>query len=228
MGVLHALLRNQGAIHAALWNELAEQVCDLWRSVQERRQRGERVVPIIELLKFRIQGLAKNKWNGESLTQIRILSSADGIDGADGSTLSTLARASAENMTSMTFTVPSSSFCVSSFRSLRNKLTSPFRVTLKGKIVDLQGTELSQSGQPKRVFDLLDNSGLYIKCCAQKHNCESTALHNYQEIVVYFGTGRGPIGGSPGMVYLMKDAMIIPVGQPSPLNSGKVEQLAIL
>ena len=38
----------------------------------------------------------------------------------------------------------------------------------------------------------------------------SGALQNRRKIICYFGTGRGPIGSSPGMNYLMKDAMIIP------------------
>ena len=60
-----------------------------------------------------------------------------------------------------------------------------------------------------------------------EHNAESSALQNFQEVVVYYGTGRGPIGHSKGMLYLLKDAMIIPVGQPSLLSAGKSEQLSI-
>ena len=60
-----------------------------------------------------------------------------------------------------------------------------------------------------------------------KHNAESAALQNYQEVVIYYGTGRGPIGSSKGMFYLLKDAMIIPIGKPGLLNSPKAEELAI-
>ena len=68
---------------------------------------------------------------------------------------------------------------------------------------------------------------MYITCCALKHNVDSVALHSFQEVVIYNGLGRGPMGITKGMLYLMKDAFIIPVGQPSPLSITKMEQLNI-
>ena len=127
----------------------------------------------------------------------------------------------------MGYAIPPSDCCVTVFRSLRNKLTPPFRLTLKGKVVDLQPVEYSQVGNPKRVFDLVDNAGMYITCCAMRHNAESAALQNFQEVVVYYGTGRAPIGNARGMLYLLKDAMIIPVGQPTLLSASKTEQMVI-
>eukprot|EP00959_Pyramimonas_sp_CCMP1952_P299810 6270862-Pyramimonas_sp.AAC.1 len=60
-----------------------------------------------------------------------------------------------------------------------------------------------------------------------KHNAASQALRNFQDVVVYYGTGRGAIGSSKGMLYLLKDAMIIPIGQPSLLGTARTEQLTI-
>ena len=133
----------------------------------------------------------------------------------------------ADNLLKMPFAVPPPDCCVTDFRALRNKLTPPFRLTVKGKIVDLQGRELSQSGNPKRVFDLVDGSGLYFTCCAMKHNADSRALENYQDVVLYFGSGRGQIGSSKGMLYLMKDAFIVSIGTPSLMHAPKTEQLTI-
>ena len=76
-------------------------------------------------------------------------------------------------------------------------------------------------------FYIVDNAGVYSTCCAMKHNAESGALQNFQDVVVYYGTGRGPIGTSKGMLYLLKDAMVTPVGQPSLLSAAKTEQLSI-
>ena len=113
------------------------------------------------------------------------------------------------------------------FRALRNKLTPPFRLSVKGKIVDLQGMVTSQGGNLKRIFDLVDGSGLYFTCCALWHNADSPALENYQDVVIYLGSGRGPIGSSKGMLYLMKDTMIISIGKPSLMSAPKTEQLWI-
>ena len=94
-------------------------------------------------------------------------------------------------------------------------------------MTDVQALEMPQGGNAKRVFDLVDNSGVYFTCCAMEHNAESAAIQNFQEVVLYFGTGRKPIGTSKGMLYLLKDAMIISVGQPNLLSTAKTEGLLI-
>eukprot|EP00959_Pyramimonas_sp_CCMP1952_P302255 6324287-Pyramimonas_sp.AAC.1 len=68
-----------GPISACFWGELAEDVCGMWREAQERRARGEVVACVVEVDRVRIQGVAKNNWNGESLTRIRTLSSIEGV-----------------------------------------------------------------------------------------------------------------------------------------------------
>ena len=221
------LVDKTGPISACLWGDIAEDICGVWRQVQERRQQGEAATCVVDLSKVRIQGAAKNSWNGECLTRVRTLTSIENVNGEGGTTLKALPRATSDNCINATFTVPPSDCCVSVFRSLRNKFSPPFRLSVKGKVVDLQSMEMSQGGNAKRVFDIVDNAGVYFTCCAMKHNASSSALQNFQEVVVYFGTGRGPIGNSKGMLYLLKDAMIIPIGQPSLLSAAKTEQLTI-
>ena len=211
----------KGPISGCLWGDLAESVCRMWNEVQERRARGEVAACIVELDQVRIQGVSKNSWNGESLTRIRTLSSVGAVGKDLGTTIARVPQATTDNLRSMTYAVPPAECCVSIFRSLRNKLSPPFRVTLRGVVVDAQPMDTSQGGNPKRVFDLVDKYGTYVSCCAMKHNAESAALQNLQEVVLYYGTGRGPIGNARGMVYLLKDAMIIPVGQSSLLSTGK-------
>ena len=60
-----------------------------------------------------------------------------------------------------------------------------------------------------------------------RHNADSPALENYQDVVIYFGSGRGAIGSSKGMLYIMKDAIIISLGKPSMMTTPKTEQLCI-
>ena len=47
-----------------------------------------------------------------------------------------------------------------------------------------------------------------------KHNADSPAQVGFQEVVVYLSIGRGPIGSSKGMLYLLKDTMIVSVDSP--------------
>ena len=131
------------------------------------------------------------------------------------------------NLTSAAFRIPPADCCISAFRLLRNRLNSPFRLKIKGRVADLQSLEQSQGGNAKRVFDIVDNAGLYITCCAMKRNVDSSALRDNNEVVVYFGTGRGPLGNSKGMLYLMKDAFIVGVSGSTTSSMPKTEQLSI-
>ena len=208
--------------------DAAEEICSIWRQVLECRSRGEVSPCVIDLCNVRIQGLARNDWHGESLTRIRTLMSIDGVGPEGGTTVKVLPEATTASLTKVsTLAIPSSDCCVSAFRNLRNKLSPPFRLSVKGKVTDAQPLEMSQGGNPKRVFDLVDHSGVYFTCCAMEHNAESAAIHNFQEVVLYFGTGRKPIGTSKGMLYLLKDAVIISVGQPNLLSTAKTEELLI-
>ena len=66
---------------------------------------------------------------------------------------------------------------------MRGKLRAPFRITLKGMVMDLCDVDYSQSQNTKRVFDLMDPSGAYVKVCAMAHNSMSGALQNRREII---------------------------------------------
>ena len=62
-----------------------------------------------------------------------------------------------------------------------------------------------------------------------KHNAASRALQNLQEAVVYFGSGRGPKGNAAGIIYLNKDALLMPIGHPlAVLPCPKIHQLSIM
>ena len=71
------------------------------------------------------------------------------------------------------------------------------------------------SESDKRLFTLVDDAGSWIKCCAIGMPARSLALANGSEVVLYFCTGRASLGTSPGMVYLMKDSLVVKVGSRS-------------
>ena len=95
---------------------------------------------------------------------------------------------------------------------MRSKFKAPFRVTLRGAIFDLSEMLLSQHAASKRTLNLGDDAGMSIRCCALGLSARSRALENGNEVVLYYGTGRSGIGSSPGMVYFMKDSLIVQVG----------------
>ena len=181
----------------------------------------------MDLTKVRIQGATKNTWNGVLLTRISMLTSVESVSSEGGTIMEVLPKATAPNLTTMTYELPPPDCCISQFRALRNRLNHPFRLTVKGKVVDVQAMEMSTGGNPKRVFDIVDKSGVYFTCCAMKHNAESKALINNHDVVLYYGTGRGPIGGVKGILYLLKDALIVPLGTSGWMTPAKTEQLSI-
>ena len=162
------------------------------------------------------------------LSHFRNLASIAAVGATPGTELTVVEKPTAQNMLPITtFKEPSARCCVANFQSIRSKLQAPFRATLKGVIADLLDPEYTQSQNVKRIFDLVDPQGLYIICCAMFHNSMSLALKNQQEVILFFGTGRGPIGSSEGMVYLMADAMILAVGAPRSSSPVNREKLAI-
>ena len=100
---------------------------------------------------------------------------------------------------------------------------APFRVTLKGMIASVEASDVSQQGKAKRVFEVVDNTGAWIRCCSLGHTASSRALREGMEVVLFHGTGRSAVGASPGMIYLMKDSLIVPVGMKTVLVHKKTE-----
>ena len=69
----------------------------------------------------------------------------------------------------------------------------------------------NQSGVPKKKFLLVDRNGAWLTCWAPNQNAMNKCLVDGFEVVLYFGTGRGSLGGNPPSVYLLKDACIFPI-----------------
>ena len=107
--------------------------------------------------------------------------------------------------------------------SIRSKLKAPFRITLRGFVDDVSEMQFTQQEASKRTFNLVDDAGMWIRCCALGLSARSRALENGNEVVLYYGTGRSGLGSSPGMVYFMKDSLVVPVGRPAAAPMKRVE-----
>ena len=109
-----------------------------------------------------------------------------------------------------TFFVPSPfPVCLTDFRSVRINLVAPFRVTLKGTVADVRDMDHTLQGEPKLSFDLVDANGAWITCCALGRHAANNNLRTGSEIILYFGTGRPPIGSAPGMIWMLNDGVIL-------------------
>ena len=200
----------------------AVQICDVWNN-------GGNKCRLIELSKVKVKDAIKSDWNGAILTSMRLLEGIEAVSTEKGTIMHILSTATAPNMLTSSFAIPSSRCCISNFKAARTQLYGNFRATFHGVITDVQQeVEYSKTGNEKRMFDIVDNDGTFLSCCAMSQNAQSVCLKNFQEVILYYCTGRPPIGSSPGMLYLYKDAIIIPVGSPRLLRSPKRDWLEIL
>ena len=220
------LVDKTGPIAGSFRNDAAEAISKIWCQAPNSRKSSSNKPVLIEVKNVRILQATQNAWNGALHTLFSTLTSVQQVSTERGTLISVLETPTAPNLTSMTFSVPPSDCCVSAFQALRGKVKPPFRVTVRGTTVDLQPPESTQKGEMKRVFCIVDSSGLYVTCCATHHNVSSVHLRNGQEAILYYCLGRWSTGRSQGMLFLMHDALIVPVRPPSELIPKKVSELS--
>ena len=185
-----------------------EQIADI--SPSERK-------PTLKFTNLRAVDLPKNSWNGKILTHMKVLQSNSKKTAKPVTSITRSGQPLSPYMSSsVAYEVPAEAVCFD-FLSAQNQFVAPFRVSAFGTIVNVQETTSTSNGSPKVFFHLVDKAGAFILCCAFRHNAGNTAVKNNIEATLYFGTGRNAIGNSPGAIYLMKDALIVPVGmKPMP------------
>jgi len=199
------MIDRTGPMQATLFGD--ELVADFLQEVS----RNPNKTKIVSFTEARIVEYQKNEWNGTILTSMRMLHSISSIANRHGTVVSIIDTASSPSMLSGSFAVPAKDACITRFETIRSKMLAPFRGTFKGTITDLEAADVTQQGTPKRRFKLVDEVGAYVNCCALLHNAASQGLTAKQDVVIYFATGRAAIGSLPGMLYLMKDAVIVPL-----------------
>ena len=198
-----------GPVNVTLWDDVALKFVDMMRL----KGKGAGSSPLVRLVGLRVGDVPKSEWNGPSLTPVRILHSLQDLPGQAGTVLDLPFFPESPFMLSATYTCPPSSHCIKSFGTVRSKLSPPFRCCLQGIVADVQEASLSQNGNLKKQFHLVDEMGYWILCCALGRNVNSTSLEEGNEVVCYAVTGRGGLGTNPGMVYLMKDSVIVKTGR---------------
>ena len=141
-----------------------------------------------------------------------MLHSVNPISNRAGTTLSIVERPRSSFLLNAAYNPPMPPACIHEFSDLVGRCKAPFRVTLRGLITDLSEMQATVSESDKRLFTLIDEAGSWIKCCAVGMPARSVSLSNGNEVVLYFCTGRASLGTSPGMLYLMKDSVVVKVG----------------
>jgi hypothetical protein len=164
---------------------------------------------------LRIGNLKASNWNGTLLSTMKQLNTVEAAGVRKGTKIGFPARATSPFLKEdIIYRVPTEPACYTSFHSFHSGFEAPFRLTACGVIAHAdENTTVSQGGNLQRAFHLIDDCGLWIKCVAMYENANHNSIQAGMRIVVYYGTGRGPIGSADGAIYIMKDGMIIPSGR---------------
>ena len=164
------LVDNTGPVLVTLWGN----VVNVWYSSVRNP-----ATPFVNLVGMRVADLpARSTWHGTSLTPIRVLHSTPTIGSRPGTTLTMLPSPTSPYLMSVMYIAPMPPVCVTQFMSVRSKLKAPFRITLRGIISDLSEMLLSQQEATKRTFNVVDDAGMWIRCCALGLSARSRALAN--------------------------------------------------
>jgi len=207
------LLDKTGPVCVTLWGQM---VPEFYARISDPPP------PFIRLTAMRVAGLKpKTPWNGTSITTMRVLHSTTSGSGRAGSTLEMLQQPTSPYLLEATYLPPVWPVCVNKFAMVRSKLQAPCRVSLRGIISELSEKQLSAKDRDKRTFILVDESGLWIRCCAVGLHARPRALSNGNEVVSYFGLGRAGLGSTPGMIYFLQDSLFVQVAyHPNPVARG--------
>ena len=149
------LVDQTGPVKVVMWGNLALEITKAWKSLQRARALASTSVCeyIVDLQRVHVYSLPKNDWNGQCLTRMRYLRSVDNPTVLTNATsLKMITKPSSLNLLGMAWLEPPTYACVSNFATLSNRLYAPFRITIKGMVIDLAPVNVTNQGNVQDVF----------------------------------------------------------------------------
>ena len=143
------LVDQTGPIKVVLWGNLALEITTAWKSLQRARALASTTVCeyIVDLQRVHVYSLPKDEWNGPCLTRMRYLRSVDNpAVFANATRLKMISKPSTVNLLHMHWIEPPSYACVSNFGTISSGLHAPFRITVRGIVMDLAPENLTNQG----------------------------------------------------------------------------------
>jgi hypothetical protein len=206
-----------GPVMIAVWNECVS-------ALVEGLSKKKYGLCMVSFDILRVGDLKSTDWNGTVLSTMKQLNTIQAAGIRKGTKISFPQRVSSPYVIEgILFRAPDEPACYSDFQTFHEGFQAPFRLTACGVIAHADDLTITQAGNYQRAFHLIDESGLWIKCVAMHENANHKCIQENMRIVVYFGTGRGPIGSAEGAIYIMKDAMIIPIGRNATSISKRIQ-----
>ena len=161
--------------------------------------------------------------SGPSLTPIPVFHSVPATSNREGTTISILQHPSSPYLTEMAYVPPTTDVCITKFYPVRSQLFPPFRASFRGMATNIRAVDTTQQGSPIREFDLVDESGLWIKCCAWGRNARVKHFPEGSEVILYFASAKVGAGGVGVCLWLFRDSFLVVVGPQTPGRVKRVE-----
>ena len=77
--------------------------------------------------------------------------------------------------------------------------------------------------EPDVAFDLVDEQGMWVKCCAWGRNARVKHFVEGSEVILYFATAKSGAGGVGVCLWLFRDGLLVVVGPQTPTRVKRIE-----
>ena len=151
--------------------------------------------PLLRFVPVRKAYHSSNAGSGPSLTPIPVLHSIAATSNREGTIVSMPQKSSSPYVTEKTYAPPTTPVCITKFYPVRSQMSPPFRASFRGMATNIRNLDSTQQGSPVREFDLVDESGMWIKCCAWGRNARVKNLVDGSDVILYFATAKSGAGG---------------------------------
>ena len=206
MVVNFTMLDRTSPVRVTLWGDVAEQ------AMRHMGQSADGTPVVLLISGFRSNVLTRNAFYGNIVTQMVEITSVDaGCDGGGTTVESVLTPQSPFNHESVSFKVPTHPVVMKHFVMLKHQCDS-FRGSFLGTVVDVDDPDFTVSGQDKRGFNLVDDTGAWFPCFAVGRNARIIPACSNMKVVLFFGTGRVDGQSTSFTVWASADAVIICLG----------------
>ena len=153
-----------GAATITLWGNDAEVAELLLTEFSRTKASKAGKNPMIAVDNLRTQVLRGNKYNGTVMTAMNCLASPRTQSPSASPCIASIDKATSPYLLTAKFVMPPASAMIVRFNAL-DTVDAPFRVSLRGGVVEVEGIEQTMNGNSKKAFKLLDKEGTWVQCC---------------------------------------------------------------
>ena len=85
----------------------------------------------------------------------------------------------------------------------------PFIINIVGIVADVKGITETESGIARREFKLQNAAGKYVVCIAFGRHADNELLAPFNEVIVYFASGKTDLRQRSGILWLYDESHIV-------------------